>query len=59
MKSDHTVNDRPPNFRSEDGRLYLVRCFSCGAENYAPAVSSGRCAFCGWKAAEEEADGEG
>lgn len=47
-----TVQDRPPNFR-EHGRLYLVRCFSCapenGTENWAMAVASGRCQWCGWK----------
>ena len=34
-------------FWSDDGRPYLVRCTWCGRENYAPAVSSGQCAFCG------------
>lgn len=47
--------DRPPNFRSEDGRLFLVRCFACdpdhGRENWALAVADGTCAFCGWKEA--------
>jgi hypothetical protein len=46
------VNDREPNFHAADGRLFLVRCFACGGEhgteNWAMAVSSGRCAFCGW-----------
>jgi hypothetical protein len=45
--------DRPPNFRDKDGKLYLVRCFACspkrGTENYALSVSSGRCAWCGWE----------
>lgn len=43
------TNDRPPNFRSE-GKLYIVRCYICGEhgrENWAPAVASGRCAWCG------------
>ena len=50
-----TLNDRQPNFRSNDGRLYLVRCFNCGLtynrgkENWAPAVATGRCAWCGWE----------
>lgn len=47
------LNDRGPNFRSDDGRFYLVRCFSCGGdrgrENWAMAVASGTCTFCGWK----------
>lgn len=46
------VNDRPPNWIDKDGRLFLVRCFVCGpkwgTENYALAVASGRCAWCGW-----------
>lgn len=44
--------DRYPNFR-KSGKFYLVRCFACGGEhgkeNYAPAVSDGQCAWCGWK----------
>lgn len=40
--------DRTPNFRAK-GKLYLVRCFSCNRENYAPAVASGVCAWCGWE----------
>lgn len=46
------VNDRKPNFRAADGRFFLVRCFACGGEhgteNWAMAVASGQCAFCGW-----------
>ena len=49
--------DRRPNFRDEEGKLYLVRCFVCdeehGRENWVVAVASGTCAFCGW--AEENA----
>ncbi len=47
------LQERPPNFRSEDGRLFLVRCFACdidhGVENWAMAVASGQCAWCGWQ----------
>jgi hypothetical protein len=47
-----TINDRTPNFRDEDGSLFLRRCFACdpehGRENWAPAVASGQCAWCGW-----------
>ena len=47
-----SVNDRPPNFRNDRGEMFLVRCFECnkdfGRENWAPAVASGECAWCGW-----------
>lgn len=50
------TQDRPPNFRGEDGSLYLVRCFACnpehGRENYAPNVASGICTWCGWSESE-------
>lgn len=52
-KKPNTIQDRPPNFRDENGKLYLVRCFACenerGTENYMPAVATGQCAWCGWK----------
>jgi len=45
------VNERKPNYRDGAGGEYLVRCFACdpehGRENWAPAVATGRCAFCG------------
>lgn len=34
-------------FQSDDGRWFLVRCFDCGLENWAPAVATGKCAWCG------------
>lgn len=54
-----TVNDRPPNFRSSDGRFFLVRCFACGPsprgrENQATSVYSGACAWCGWTAVQPD-----
>lgn len=53
-----TVQDTGANFRDADGQLYLVRCYNCGGirgkENYAMAVSSGTCAWCGWKDKENE-----
>jgi ribosomal protein L37E len=30
-----------------NGRICMERCFACGKENYALAVSSGTCAWCG------------
>lgn len=38
------------NFYGPNGKRYLVRCPSCKRENYAPSVSSGQCAWCGWSA---------
>lgn len=47
-----TAQDRPPNFRGDDGSLYLVRCFACspehGRENWAINVAGGVCTGCGW-----------
>lgn len=40
-------------FFSKDGKIYLKRCFECGLENWAIAVSSGQCAFCGFDANKE------
>lgn len=37
-----------PNFYDKQGNLFLVRCPTCKRENYAPAVASGECAWCGW-----------
>lgn len=37
---------KEPNFE-HDGKIFLVRCHKCGRENYAPAVSSGMCVWCG------------
>ena len=58
MVEEKVNQDRGANFRGEDGKLYLVRCYACGGEhgteNYAPAVATGQCAFCGWKEDEEK-----
>jgi hypothetical protein len=47
------LEDCKCNFRSPDGKPYLVRCPNCDRENYSMAVSSGICAWCGWKATVE------
>lgn len=53
MKKQYHRNYEEPNFFSEEGKFYLVRCFECdkvlGKENYLPAVATGQCAWCGWK----------
>ena len=47
-----TLQDRQPNFRSSEGRLFLVRCFNCeplrGRENHISCIADGICASCGW-----------
>jgi len=41
------------NFKSK-GNVFLVRCEGCDKENYALAVASGKCAWCGYDANEEK-----
>ena len=38
---------KEPNFVNRYGKLYIVKCPECKSENYAMAVSSGQCAWCG------------
>jgi hypothetical protein len=49
---------RAPNFKSDDGRWFLVRCYECeperGTENYGAAVSSGICYRCGYDANKKD-----
>lgn len=40
-------------WRGEDGRMYVARCPKCGSENYALAVASGVCVWCGYNANED------
>ena len=37
------------NFESEEGKLFIVQCVACNQENWALAVASGCCAWCGWE----------
>ena len=50
------VTKRPigNGWKSDKGTISMNRCFSCGKENYAPAVTSGQCAWCGYKATEAD-----
>ncbi len=32
----------------KSGKTCMIRCFECGSENWAPAVASGDCAWCGY-----------
>ena len=50
-EKDSNPQMRGENFRGDDGRVFMVRCYKCdgerGRENYAMAVASGICAWCG------------
>lgn len=37
-----------------EGRVFLVRCPVCGAENYSANVSSGVCTWCGYQPTVEQ-----
>jgi hypothetical protein len=45
---DVYCDDQFIGFRGPGDRLFLKRCPECAKENYALAVSSGMCAWCGW-----------
>ena len=47
VQAEKALNE---NFTTTEGKTYLVRCPKCGRENYAPSVSSGVCAWCGYDA---------
>jgi len=53
---EEKVKVEHPNVVGDDGTIYLVRCPKCKTENYAPAVSSGVCAWCGFDASEKEVE---
>lgn len=57
--SDINIQDgKGHGFIDEDGKKCMERCFSCGKENYAMAVISGFCAWCGFNANEKEDNGK-
>lgn len=41
------------NFKSK-GKVYLVQCPKCSRENWAGAVISGQCSWCGYDANKDE-----
>lgn len=40
------------------GKICMIRCFECGLGNYAMAVASGFCAWCGHNPNEAKEVGE-
>lgn len=45
--SKDIIKGKGHGYVSSDNKICMIRCFECGTENYAMAVSSGYCAFCG------------
>jgi ribosomal protein L37E len=48
--SDDIRKGKGYGYRAKTGKICMEKCFSCGKENYALAVSSGTCAWCGYDA---------
>lgn len=44
---------------SSEKKICMIRCFECGMENYAMAVSSGLCSNCGFDANAKKKNGPG
>jgi ribosomal protein L37E len=47
-------NGRGHGYHTTKDTIHMVRCFECGRENWAMAVASGQCAWCGFNANKEE-----
>ena len=41
-------------FKTKEGKLFLIYCPRCGRKNCIYSVSRGTCAWCGYKATEED-----
>lgn len=41
-------------FIGDDKKVYLTRCPKCQLENWAPAVASGQCSWCGYRGRYED-----
>jgi ribosomal protein L37E len=52
MSWEDDVNDirqgKGNGYKDDDGTVCMIRCFQCGRENWAPAVATGHCAWCGF-----------
>lgn len=49
MEAEAYVDGKHVGFRTDNGRLFLLRCPKCDLENWAMAVADSVCAWCGWK----------
>ena len=53
MSDKNIYRKQGSGYQSKNGLIYMIRCFECGTKNYAMAVSSGYCAWCGYSPNEE------
>lgn len=40
--------DKGNGYLADSGLICMIRCFSCGKENWAMSVAAGHCAWCGF-----------
>ena len=50
--SKYKVLAKGVEYYPKDDMVLLIRCPKCGKENYALAVASGRCCWCGFDGRE-------
>lgn len=48
------LQDQGMGYKTDKGTVCMIRCFSCGKENYALVVAHGYCAWCGFNPNEGE-----
>jgi predicted Zn-ribbon and HTH transcriptional regulator len=51
------MSEKEGTFTDKDGKICIVRCPKCKLENYALAVMSGICVWCGFEANEGKQEG--
>lgn len=56
MSENTIIKDAGVGYKDADGTICMIRCFRCGRENYAVAVPTGKCAFCGHDANENKSE---
>lgn len=48
VKEEYRSDNRGFSFKGDNQRWYLVRCHNCKMENWAPAIATGICCWCGY-----------
>lgn len=54
----NVLKGKGTGYIDHEGKTCMIRCFECGQENYAMAVASGCCAWCGYDANEQKKEPE-